>query len=187
MREHGAQSPVANWTTKRRWVSEAMDTLMSAGYHVSSGNELVKNPQTDHFVYRDNVWRGADLLAVGVSSFGHFQGVHYQNLDQIDDYLSTVEAGDLPINRALRPSEHQRLIRESVLQMQGGRVPAQPFRDKFGVDPLVEFAEPLANQQAKGYLQVEDDAVVLTRKGLLQVDTLLTEYFEPQHRAVRYT
>mgnify|MGYP003543662064 CR=1 FL=1 len=27
----------------------------------------------------------------------------------------------------------------------------------------------------------------VTGKGLLQVDSLLTEFFEPQHRAVRYT
>lgn len=187
MREHGTQSPVANWTTKRRWVSEAIDYLAEAGYQTSSGNELIKNPATDHFVYRDNVWRGCDLIAVGVSSFGHMQGVHYQNLDGIDDYLTTVEAGELPINRALRPTPHQIFIREFVLQMKEGRVPAQPFRDKFGVDPLVEFAAPLANQQAKGYLNVEGDAVVLTRKGLLQVDSLLTEYFEPEHRSVRYT
>jgi oxygen-independent coproporphyrinogen-3 oxidase len=71
--------------------------------------------------------------------------------------------------------------------MKEGRVAVQPFRDKFGVNVLEEFAEPLANQQAKGYLTVQNDEVVLTRKGLLQADTLLTEYFEPQHRAVRYT
>jgi oxygen-independent coproporphyrinogen-3 oxidase len=27
----------------------------------------------------------------------------------------------------------------------------------------------------------------LTRKGLLQVDALLPDFFEPQHRGVRYT
>lgn len=187
MREHGIQSPVANWATKRRWVSEAIDTLQAAGYHVVSGNELVKNPKTDHFIYRDNLFRGSDILCAGVSSFGHFQGVHYQNVDAIDDYLTTVESGELPINRALRPTAHQRLIREFVLQMKEGRVAAGPFRDKFGIDVLDEFREPLANQEAKGYLQVTGDEIVLTRKGLLQVDSLLTEYFEPQHRAVRYT
>ncbi|HUQ68435.1 MAG TPA: coproporphyrinogen-III oxidase family protein [Planctomycetaceae bacterium] len=187
MREHGISSPVANWATKRRWVSEAMDTLHAAGYHVSSGNELVKNPATDRFVYRDNLFRGSDILCAGVSSFGHFQGVHYQNFDAIADYQTTVESGELPINRALRPTPHQLLIREFVLQMKEGRVSANPFRDKFGVDVLDEFREPLANQEAKGYLRVDGDDVTLTRKGLLQVDSLLTEYFEPQHRAVRYT
>ena len=187
IREDGMESPVADWPTKRRWVSEAMDQLLASGYHISSGNELIRSPQTDHFVYRDNVWRGCDLLACGVSSFGHIQGVHYQNVDQIEDYMETVNAGRLPINRALKPTSHQALIREFVLQMKEGRVPAEPFRNKFGVDPLVEFSTALANQAAAGYLSVEDDAVILTRKGLLQVDSLLPEYFEPEHRAVRYT
>ena len=187
MKELGIASPVADWATKRRWVDEAMTAFEADGYHVSSGNEMVKNPETDHFIYRDNVWRGADLLAAGVSSFGHFQGVHYQNLDQLEDYLTTVESGALPINRALRPTPHQRLIREMILQMKEGHISAVPFRDKFGVDILEEFAKPLAAQQAKGYLTVNGDEITLTRKGILQADTLLPEYFEEQHREVRYT
>lgn len=187
MKELNIVSPIADWATKRRWVNEAMETLGAAGYSASSGNELIKNRATDHFVYRDNVWRGCDLLAAGVSSFGHLQGVHYQNLDQIEEYQTTVEGGELPVNRALRPTPHQLLIREFVLLMKEGRVQAAPFREKFGVDVLDEFAEALANQQAKGYLTVEGDEIVLSRKGLLQVDTLLTEYFEPEHRSVRYT
>jgi oxygen-independent coproporphyrinogen-3 oxidase len=187
MKEHGSAAPVASWSTKRRWVSQAMDALLGDGYHVSSGNELVKNPANDRFLYRDNLFRGSDILASGVSSFGHFQGVHYQNLDQLEDYFEAVESGKLPINRALRPTAHQLLIRELVLRMKEGEVPASELRSKYGVDPLEEFAEPLANQQAKGYLTVAGDQIRLTRKGLLQVDSLLTEYFEPAHRAVRYT
>ncbi|MEQ9411323.1 MAG: coproporphyrinogen-III oxidase family protein [Fuerstiella sp.] len=187
MKEQGGQSPVADWPTKRRWVSEAMDRLQQAGYHISSGNEMIRNPETDHFIYRDNVWRGCDLLATGVSSFGHFQGVHYQNLDRIEDYIETVEKGELPINRALKPTAHQLLIREVVLQMKEGHINAETFRRKYGVDILKQFAEALANQQAAGYLTVDGDEVTLTRRGLLQVDSLLPEYFEEEHRAVRYT
>jgi len=187
MREQGAQSPVADWPTKRRWVSEAMDRLMAAGYHISSGNELIKNPATDHFVYRDNVWRGCDLIATGVSSFGHFQGVHYQNLDRIEDYMETVNRGELPINRALKPTAHQLLIRELVLLMKEGQVELGRLNQKYGVNVQQEFASAFKNQQAAGYLNLDGDTLKLTRKGLLQVDSLLPEYFEPQHRAVRYT
>ena len=187
MKESGHSSPVADWSTKRRWVSEAIDRLLGEGFQISSGNEMVRSLDTDHFVYRDNVWRGCDLLAVGVSSFGHFQGAHYQNLDQIEDYLTTVEGGELPVNRAMVPTQQQLLIREFVLQMKEGHVLAAPFQSKFGVNVLEEFSEPLANQERAGYLEVEDDGVRLTRKGLLQVDSLLPEYFEEEHRAVRYT
>ncbi len=187
MQELGISSPVADWPTKRRWVSEAFDLLQGDGYSISSGNELIRNPETDHFVYRDSVWRGCDLLATGVSSFGHFQGVHYQNHDEIETYLSVVESGELPIKRAMRPTRHQLLIREFVLQMKEGQVAAAPFREKFGVDILEEFRDALRNQTAAGYLTVSGDVVRLTRKGLLQVDSLLPEYFEEMHREVRYT
>jgi oxygen-independent coproporphyrinogen-3 oxidase len=187
IREHGIESPVADWPTKRRWVSEAMDQLIAYGYAISSGNELVRNPETDSFVYRDNVWRGCDLLAVGVSSFGHFQGVHYQNLDQIEDYMAAVTDGRLPVNRAMQPTQHQLLIREFVLLMKEGHVDFSRFHTKYGVNVAEEFATPLQNQQAAGYLNYDANGLKLTRKGLLQVDSLLTEYFEEQHRSVRYT
>ena len=159
----------------------------SHGYHISSAQELVRNPERDHFVYRDQVWRGADLLATGVASFGHLQGVHYQNLDQLTDYLAALEAGQLPLNRALRITPHQALIREFVLQLKEGIVRVGPFRNKFGIDVREEFREALGRQAQAGYLAVEGETIRLTRKGLLQVDTLLPEYFEPAHRAVRYT
>jgi len=187
MREGGAASPVADWATKRRWVDEAMNRLLTAGYQISSGHELVRNLDTDQFVYRDNLFRGSDLVAAGVSSFGHLQGVHYQNFDQIEEYQEIVESGRLPINRALRPSDHQRVIRELVLQLKEGHLSSDSFRRKFGVDILDEFRVPFQNQQAAGYLTVEGEDVHLTRKGLLQVDSLLTEYFEPEHREIRYT
>ena len=187
MLEHGISSPVADWPTKRRWANEAIDRFLAAGYQLSSGNELVKSRDTDHFVYRDNLFRGSDIVAVGVSSFGHFQGVHYQNLDQLEEYLAAVHDGQLPINRAMTPTEQQLRIREWILQMKEGYVPAAPFREKFGIDPLEEFAEPIANQVRAGYLEKDGDAIRLTRKGLLQADSLLPEYFEEQYREVRYT
>ncbi|MSR56677.1 MAG: coproporphyrinogen III oxidase family protein [Planctomycetaceae bacterium] len=187
IRQLGVSSPIASWATKRRWVNDAFDMLQSAGYHISSAQELVKTPDRDRFVYRDSVWRGADLLATGVASFGHLQGVHYQNVDQLEDYLTMLEAGKLPLNRALTPTPHQLLIRELVLQLKEGQISALPFLKKFGVDIRREFCEPLRRQQVAGYLEITGDEIRLTRKGLLQVDTLLTEYFEPEHRSVRYT
>ncbi len=187
MKEQGIDSPIADWPTKRRWVSEAIDLLTVQGYHVSSGNELVLDPVADRFVYRDNLFRGGDILPVGVSSFGYFQGIHYQNLDQLEDYLQAIERGELAINRAMEPTAHQKLIREFILQMKEGGVDLASLREKFGVDPAEEFSAPLRNQKSAGYLEYSADSVHLTRKGLLQIDSLLTEYFEPEHRSVRYT
>ena len=87
----------------------------------------------------------------------------------------------------MRPSRQQLLIREFILQMKEGHLAALPFQQKYGIDIFQEFGEALARQEAKGYLHRKPGEVELTRKGLLQVDTLLTEYFEPELREVRYT
>jgi hypothetical protein len=61
-------APVADWQTKRRWVKEAFAALESAGYTVKSGYTAVLNPSRTKFVYRDELWSGADLLGLGAEN-----------------------------------------------------------------------------------------------------------------------
>src|SRR3954463_9730771 len=72
-------APVADWETKRHWVQEAFAELERAGYEVASAYTAVKDKSKTRFVYRDKLWAGADLLSLGVASFGHINGTHYQN------------------------------------------------------------------------------------------------------------
>ncbi len=178
-------APVADWDVKRGWVSYAFDELQKAGYTVASAYTAVKQPGAK-FVYRDRLWAGADLLALGVASFGHINGVHYQNHHDFDPYVQRVNAGESPVHRALTPTAEERYIREFILQFKLGRVSRAYFTEKFGADPCVQFAKPLQTLKDWGFLSAEGDQLKLTREGLLQVDRLLHEFFLPAHRAARY-
>jgi oxygen-independent coproporphyrinogen-3 oxidase len=186
-REHGGVSAVASWDQKRAWVDYAFKQFEQAGYVISSAYTVVKPERHAGFVYRDSLWHGADLVGTGVASFGHFQGVHYQNLDRWEDYIAKLDAGELPINRALPINDHQRLIREMILQLKTGKIDAGYFRKKFGTEIAHEFGGAWASLIDEGFVTVSGDAVQVTRKGLLQVDTLLPRFFEPEHRGIRYT
>ena len=146
----------------------------------------MKSPGTK-FVYRDRLWQGADMVGLGVASFGHVNGVHMQNLDTFEAYCSSVEAGTIPLARALRPTQEERLIREFVLQLKLGSIRPSYFAAKYGDDVLSRYREPLADLSAEGFLTIEPDRVTLTRDGLLRVDSLLPRFFKPEHAAVRYT
>jgi oxygen-independent coproporphyrinogen-3 oxidase len=174
-------APIADWETKRRWVKEAFAELENNGYTVSSGYTAVRNPERTKFIYRDSLWGGADLLGVGVASFSHAKGVHYQNVTEIDEYQAAIGAGRLPTKRALKTTQEERMIREFILQMKLGRVEAAYFSSKFGVNILERFAVPLAQIRSEGLLNLGDSAIVLTRDGLLCVDNLLHDFFLPQH------
>ncbi len=181
------ENPVADWKTKRDWVDYAFNEFIAAGYSVSSAYTVVKDPSKVNFSYRDNLFSGADLLATGIASFGHANGVHYQNLPDMNQYLETIESGSLPLGRGFAPTEHQRLIREMVLLLKRGYLDAGYFRSKFGVNILDDWKEAWAMHVNDGLVTIDGDSIRLTRDGLLRVDSMLPVFFEPEHQGIRYT
>jgi oxygen-independent coproporphyrinogen-3 oxidase len=181
------ETPVADWPTKRAWVDCAIDELCAAGYSISSAYTLVKDKSKVNFSYRDNLWRGSDLLATGVASFGHISGVHYQNLAEWPEYIGVLERGLLPLWRGMRPTPHQLLVREMILQLKTGWLNANYFRRKFGVEILHEWRDVWRQYSEDELLSIDGDEIRVTRSGLLRVDALLPVFFEPEHQSVRYT
>ena len=179
-------APVADWDTKRRWVNEAYQELERNGFEIGSAYTAVRNKKTTRFQYRDKLWTGADLLSLGVASFGHIGGTHYQNHHDFDPYITALSQGSLPIYRALTPTGDERLIREFILLLKLGRIETAYFRAKYGVDVIERFGEALKTVQEWGLGTFDAEKVVLNRSGLLQVDRLAQEFFLPQHQNSRY-
>jgi oxygen-independent coproporphyrinogen-3 oxidase len=177
-RDGGGQVPVADWPTKRAWVDWAFDRCLERGYAISSGYTLVRDPQRVHFHYRDMLWEGSDLVALGVASFGHLSGVHYQNATHWDDYLAAVEAGRLPLHRGLVPTARELLVRELVLGLKRGSLDTKRLERKFGVDPLAAWSAEWRSLESEGYLELTSAGPVLSRRGLLEVDALLPRFFD---------
>src|SRR5947209_8607105 len=98
---------IADWPTKRAWVDYAFDTMLRAGYQVSSAYTLVRDKARCKFVYRDSLWHGADMFGTGVASFGHAHGVHVQNVDTWEQYVGMLDRDQLPLNRALPVTPQQ--------------------------------------------------------------------------------
>jgi oxygen-independent coproporphyrinogen-3 oxidase len=180
-------SEVADWPTKRAWVDFAFEQFVQAGYSVSSAYTVVRDPARTKFVYRDSLWRGADMFGTGVASFGHVSNVHMQNVDSWEKYVEMLSRGELPLARALPVTPHQSLVREMMLQLKTGRLNRAYFQNKFSSDILNDFAAGFGQLANDGNLTVRPDGVELTRTGLLQIDKLLPTFFEAEHRGIRYT
>ena len=180
-------APVAGWSQKRAWVDYAFRELEQAGYSISSAYTAVKDPSKSRFLYRDLLWTGADLVGLGVASFSHVGGSHFQNEHEFQPYVDKLQAGQLPIYRALTPTPEERMIRELILQMKRGHVDGEYFQGKFGVDIRRRFGDAFDKLRHRGFLAVDGNDVALNREALLQVDTLLYDFFLPEHRNARYT
>lgn len=180
--EGKANAPVADWPTKRRWVGYAFEALEKQGYTISSAYTAVKNPDKTKFVYRDALWTGADMLALGVASFSHINRTHFQNDTDLDSYIKRVQRGELPLYRGLRITHEEQLIREFILQLKLGQVKREYFRKKFDVDIISVFSEGLEKCEAESFLVMDQVGVTLSRDGLLRIDSLLPLFFLPEHR-----
>src|SRR6266849_6626009 len=126
-------APVAGWNQERAWVDYAFRELEQAGYSISSAYTAVKDPAKSRFLYRDLLWTGADLVGLGVASFSHVGGSHFQNEHEFQPYIDKLQEGKLPIYRALTPTLEERMIREFILQMKLGQVNTAYFQEKFAI------------------------------------------------------
>ena len=159
---------------------------VAAGYRIASAYTLATTKKPCRFIYTDALWHGGDMIGLGVSSFSHFSGVHFQNAHSFEEYLSLINKDELPLLRALSLTPKQKLIREMVLQLKTGAIDRQYFVNKFDVDVWDEFSSIFEGLERDGFAQRDGSQIVLTRKGLLQVDHFLSEFFEPELKAVRY-
>ena len=182
----GISSPIAGWTTKRGWLDYAFEQFIAHNYEIAGTDIVATKKKTCRFIYRDALWHGGDMIGIGVSSFSHFGGVNFQNAHNFEEYVRILNEDRLPLLRAVSLTPKQRLIREMVLQLKTGRLDTAYFQKKFGVDVWHEFQPVYEELKDKSLLQRDNGTIALTRRGLLQVDHFLIDFFEPELRTVRY-
>jgi oxygen-independent coproporphyrinogen-3 oxidase len=182
----GITSPIAGWETKRHWLNYAFEEFLKHDYEIAGTDIVATKKKTCRFIYRDALWHGGDMIGIGVSSFSHFGGVNFQNAHNFEEYVRILNEDRLPLLRAVSLTAKQRLIREMVLQLKTGWLDTVYFLRKFGVDVWQEFRPVYEELEEKNLLRRDHGTISLTRRGLLEVDHFLVDFFEPELKTVRY-
>lgn len=184
--KRGMNSPIAGWSTKRRWLDYAFEQFLAHDYEIAGSDIVATKKKTCRFIYRDALWHGGDMIGIGVSSFSHFGGVNFQNAHNFEEYVRILNEDRLPLFRAVSLTPKQRLIREMILQLKTGGLDTEYFQKKFGIDVWKEFQPVYEDLENQDLLARDHGGITLTRQGLLQVDHFLLDFFEPELRTVRY-
>src|SRR5258708_16071408 len=98
------------------------------------------------------------MAGLGVASFGHVNGVHIQNKDTWETYSDAIDRGELPLARAYRPTDDERMRRELVLQLQLRRGSPPYFEGKNKGGNIPQFADQFPALPGEGYLTHADAA-----------------------------
>jgi oxygen-independent coproporphyrinogen-3 oxidase len=175
-----------NWDTKYQWMQQAFEELERAGYTLTSAYTAVRDPVAHRFLYRDSLWHGADLIALGISSVGHLKGSLYQNKKDFNQYIADLGIGALPIRRGHELSQQEAMIRQFVLQLKLGRVSMDYFVKEFGVALCESFHSQIRELSKQHRIKISDNEIILEREALIKIDALLPMFYLPQHQSINY-
>jgi oxygen-independent coproporphyrinogen-3 oxidase len=158
------------------WMYErAIERLTSVGFE----HYEVSNFARPGFKSRHNMvyWRNDSYRGFGPGAVSYIDGRRWTNEKFPGRYIRKVRDGD-----DLRVESEQlgpvAALAETLmvgLRLRGG-IELAPLRTRFGLDPLSQFGEPIANLQTKGWLEVTDERLRLTHRGLLFANDVFLEF-----------
>jgi oxygen-independent coproporphyrinogen-3 oxidase len=107
---------------------------------------------------------------------GYLQRFSYSNIEDINDYMMTVSAGKLPIQR-LSESTDDEMMRRTMSRLYL-RLPVskKEFMEKFGKLPEDVFPEQLQKLRKKGLIEIDDEEVKITKLGEIWKGNIAWEF-----------
>ena len=138
----------------------------------------ISNFSKSGFESRHNLmyWDNAEYYGIGAGASGYVNGVRYKNHGPIRHYLKAVEEGNARIHE-----EHLSLREQMEEEMFLGLrkktgVSKARFEEKFGTSFENIYGQVVRDLCHQGLLQIEDQQIRMTKKGLFLGDTVAERF-----------
>jgi oxygen-independent coproporphyrinogen-3 oxidase len=147
----------------------AIADLSTAGYMHYEISNWARQPAQGYLCHHNMAyWYNDDYLAVGAGAQGHVYPERYGNVQQIAQYIASVQAGQRPIGDTIILSIED-LYAETMfmgLRLHEG-VRFAHFRERCGADIQTVYGDTLVSLEELGLLEHDCSAVRLTSYGRL--------------------
>ena len=115
-----------------------------------------------------------DMVGVGVSAIGDVAGAFAQSTKKLSSYYTALDAGLFPIERGYALDDDDMLRRHVITQLMCNfRLERAAVEARFGIDFAeyfaVELEELAAGPVTHGFLEMDDDRLIVTPTGRLFV------------------
>ena len=113
-----------------------------------------------------NGWPWGGILTTGAGCFmGYLQKFSYSNIEDINNYMTAVKSGKLPIQRLSESTDDDMMRREMSRLYLRLPVSKAEFTEKFGKLPEDVFPQQLKRLKEKGLIEIDDKEIRLTKQG----------------------
>jgi len=138
----------------------------------------ISNFSKSGFESRHNLmyWDNAEYYGIGAGASGYVNGVRYKNHGPIRHYLSAVEEGNARITEE-HLSQKEQMEEEMFLGLRKkSGVSMVRFEEKFGRSFEGLYGEIVRDLVQQGLMQIENDRVRMTKRGLFLGDTVAERF-----------
>ena len=138
----------------------------------------ISNFSKPGFESRHNLmyWDNAEYYGIGAGASGYVNGVRYKNHGPIRHYLSAVEEGNARITEE-HLSQKEQMEEEMFLGLRKkSGVSMVRFEEKFGRSFEGLYGEIVRDLVQQGLMQIENDRVRMTKRGLFLGDTVAERF-----------
>jgi oxygen-independent coproporphyrinogen-3 oxidase len=151
------------------YMQYAVEQLKAAGYSPWSFYTYTKDAAHQH-VYATSTFMGDDCYSFGVSAFGKLGDTLFQNTNDENTYNEMVEGGQIPIVRGHQLSSLDSMIRDLALGLKLVHFDLDRFQQRHGFRLEALCGDTLKELRDSDFIQVDDEAIHLTDKGILHGD-----------------
>jgi oxygen-independent coproporphyrinogen-3 oxidase len=172
----GVSPPLGDAEYEKQMYLAAYKLLTDAGYK-AVGHDRFSRVEWHMRENCLNGWPWGGILTTGAGCFmGYLQRFSYSNIEDINDYMMTVSAGKLPIQR-LSESTDDEMMRRTMSRLYL-RLPVskKEFMEKFGKLPEDVFPEQLQKLRKKGLIEIDDEEVKITKLGEIWKGNIAWEF-----------
>jgi putative oxygen-independent coproporphyrinogen III oxidase len=143
-----------------------MEEMDKNGFHQYE----ISNFSRPGFESRHNLtyWNNEEYFGFGAGAHSFIESTRRSNLGPIKKYMDRIENGKLPVLEEHKVTKAEQMEEEMFLGLRktaGVSVPT--FIHKFGIDPITLFQNELTSLVQKGWLEVSNQHIYLTKRGRL--------------------
>ncbi|QEK12372.1 oxygen-independent coproporphyrinogen III oxidase [Crassaminicella thermophila] len=148
----------------RKMYHFTIDYLLENGYKHYEISNFAKEGQ--ECIHNKIYWENEEYIGLGLGAHSYLNKIRYSNTTDLKDYIENIDKKNICVHKEEISIKDE--IAETMflgLRMMKG-ISIKKFTKKFGISPLKVYSNEICDLKEKGLLQVDDQVIRLTRKGI---------------------
>lgn len=146
------------------YVKETLEKYKYHQYEIS--NFAKEGHESKHNM---DCWNQKEYIGVGLNASSFLDNKRYSNISALEQYITNIEQNEMNKNLILEETlnEESKMNEYMMLGLRKiAGVNIQEFKNTFNVNPIVRFCKPLEKLTKEGLVQIDENSIKLTSKGI---------------------